>query len=82
MSETEVYERLARLETIVENQTKEMEDLKGDLKALTAKADQILSYAQWGKGAVWAVLKVVGFLAVVGSAVAWFYDRFFLGPHT
>lgn len=78
----EVYERLARVETIVESQTKEMDEIKADLKALTVKADQILSYAKWGQGAVWAVLKVAGLLAVVGSAIAWFYDRFFLGPHT
>ncbi len=80
--DNDVYQRLVRLETIVENQTREMEDLKSDLKALTAKADQILSYAQWGKGAVWAVLKVAGLLAVIGSAVAWLYDRFSVGPHT
>jgi tetrahydromethanopterin S-methyltransferase subunit B len=83
MSESEIYERLARLETIVENQSKEMDDVKADLKALTVKADQILSYAQWGKGAVWGVLKVAGLLAVIGSAIAWLYDRFAgLGPHT
>lgn len=79
----ETGERLARLETLVEAQAKEMEDLKEDLQKLAQKADQILSYAQWGKGAIWAVLKVAGLLAAIGTAIAWLYDRFFgLGPHT
>lgn len=79
----DLNERIAILETLVEAQSKEMEDLKNDLRALAQKADQILSYAQWGRGAVWAVLKVAGLLAVIGSATAWLYDRFAgMGPHT
>lgn len=80
---SDLNERIAVLETLVEAQSKEMEDLKNDLRALTQKADQILSYAQWGKGAIWAVLKVAGLLAAIGTAIAWFYDRFFgSGPHS
>lgn len=74
-------ERLAVLETLVSAQAEEMDEIKDQLKILTTKADQILSYAQWGKGAVWAVLKVVGFLAAIGTALAWLYDRFMVGPH-
>lgn len=74
-------ERLAVLETIVSAQSEEMDDINQQLRELTVKADQILSYAQWGKGAVWAVLKVAGLLAAIGAAVAWLYDRFMIGPH-
>ena len=79
----EVNERVAVLETLVEAQAKEMEDLKNDLRSLAQKADQILSYAQWGKGAIWAVLKIAGVLAAIGAAIAWIYDRFAgIGPHS
>lgn len=75
-------ERIAVLETLVRAQADEMDEIKSDLKALATKADQILSYAQWGQGAVWAVLKVAGLLAAIGAAVAWVYDHFAAGPHT
>ena len=74
-------ERLAVLETLVSAQADEMDDIKEQLKDLAKKADQILSYARWGQGAVWAVLKIAGVLAAIGAAVAWLYDRFMVGPH-
>ena len=80
--DNEVYERLARLETISAAQTKDMEEIKESVGTVISKVDQILSYASWGKGAIWGIIKFGSFLAGIAAAFAWLYDRFFgLGPH-
>jgi len=79
---TGLNERVARLETIAEGQDEKVDRLEVNVAALSAKADQIIAYAQWGRGAVWAVLKIAGFLSAIGVAIAWLYDKFSMsGPH-
>ena len=80
--DNEVYERLARLETISAAQTKDMDEIKESVGTLISKVDQILSYASWGKGAIWGIIKFGSFLAGLAAGVAWLYDRFFGMPHT
>jgi len=79
---TGLNERVARLEAMAESQDEKTDRLEVNVAALSAKADQIIAYAQWGRGAVWAVLKVAGFLSAIGVAIAWLYDRLAIGgPH-
>lgn len=79
---TGLNERVARLETLVESLDEKADRLEANDAALSAKADQIIAYAQWGRGAVWAVLKIAGFLSAIGVAIAWLYDRLAIGgPH-
>lgn len=79
---TGLNERVARLETLVESLDEKADRLEANDAALSAKADLIIAYAQWGRGAVWAVLKIAGFLSAIGVAIAWLYDRLAIGgPH-
>ena len=60
----EERDRLARVEERVAN-------ISGELTDISEKLDRLIAAANMGKGAWWAVLRLGGFLVVLGSALGW-----------
>lgn len=61
-------ERLARLETRTDEQERR-------LASIESKLDRLLEMAAIGKGSLWLLLKVATFLAAIGAAFAWCWDK-------
>lgn len=65
---SQLLERIAKLETFVETLSVDIGEMKGDLKALTKKADM-------GTGALWLLFKIAATVAALGAAGAWIMDK-------
>ena len=61
-------ERLARLETRTDEQERR-------LASIESKLDRLLEMAAIGKGSLWLLLKAATFLAAIGAAFAWCWDK-------
>lgn len=58
MTDAQIGERMARVETKLEYVQKEMADLKSKVSDIEAKQDQIISLLTQGKGVVWFLQKM------------------------
>jgi cell division protein ZapA (FtsZ GTPase activity inhibitor) len=65
MSESE---RVARLEAITDEQERR-------LASIESKLDRLLEMAAIGKGSLWLLLKAATFMAAIGAAFAWAWDK-------
>ncbi len=62
-------DRLAKVETKVEAIERMLSEMDG-------KLDTVVSAATFSRGALWAALKIGGFMLVVVAALGWAWDRF------
>ena len=68
MSDSERAERLARLEARTEEQERRLQNIEHKLARL-------LEMASLGKGSLWMMLKFAAFLAAIGAAFAWTWEK-------
>ncbi len=61
-------DRLAKVEVKVEAIEKMLSEMDG-------KLDTVVSAASFGRGALWAALKIGGFAVLVIAAGGWLWDR-------
>lgn len=61
-------ERLAKLETRTDEQERR-------LASIESKLDRLLEMAAIGKGSLWLLLKAATFMAALGAAFAWAWDK-------
>ncbi len=62
-------ERLAKLEARTDEQERR-------LASIESKLDRLLEMAAIGKGSLWLLLKAATFMAALGAAFAWCWDKF------
>lgn len=65
---SQLLERIAKLETVVDTLKDDIGEIKGDVKSLTKKADM-------GTGALWLLFKIAAAVAALGAAGAWVMER-------
>lgn len=65
---SQLLERIAKLETVADSLKDDIGEIKGDVKALTQKADM-------GAGALWLLFKIAAVIAALGAAGAWVMDK-------
>jgi len=61
-------ERLAKLEARTDEQERR-------LASIESKLDRLLEMAAIGKGSLWLLLKAATFMAALGAAFAWIWDK-------
>ncbi len=61
-------ERLAKLEARTDEQERR-------LASIESKLDRLLEMAAIGKGSLWLLLKAATFMAALGAAFAWCWDK-------
>lgn len=67
--------QIAALGVEVANLKTEIMGIKRDLADIRSDVKKLAAVANMGKGALWALLKVTGFLALAGGAGAWLWAR-------
>jgi hypothetical protein len=66
---------IAALSVEVANLKAGMVSIKRDVADIRSDVKKLAAVANMGKGALWAVLKLTGLLALTGGAVAWLWER-------
>lgn len=67
-------ERIARLEARTDG-------IDAWLKSIDEKVDRLLTAADMGRGAWWAILRVGGVVLLIVTAAGWLFDRLPSLPH-
>ena len=69
-------ERLAKLEVRSDEADRRLASVHSRIDKLEVKIDRLLEMANLGKGSIWLLLKAAAFIAAIGAAFAWAWERF------